>query len=353
MASNLTGDINNQWVKTALQFNQTGQLVYKVVNNNGSLKELQKSATKLQEAVTELNFVLCENKPSTSTNQTASSSKKSSSRKRARSGDITLDEIYNSIGTSQTTQVPSVNELQFQNNILNKLKLLYSWEQDANRTNIRVAFHQGFYINKLLTDKDNTENNTIESIHQTTDIPKFNINKNVQLFKDLGTYRMLLYSTLPVYKLQRNIAPIRELLSSLPQEEREKWQNIPKELTADPSCFIKCYLDWFEGKQLPNDIFYNLDLLDNRMNHPTAEPIIDKLCSRVVVCKDQHDMHAKLLHLSEEKYLLGYIKKTDGNGHFTILKKDSSDGKYFGDEISQNDFILETPWTQTIIYVFK
>lgn len=277
---------------------------------------------------------------------------KQTTRKRQRqlSGEITLDELQKSIETSQETRVPSVSELQLHSDIFNKLKLLFSWERDANRTNIRIAFHQGFYINELLTDKDNSH--TIQSIHQATDIPEFNIRKNLQLFKDLGTYRVLLYSTLPVSRLQRNIASIRKLISSLPEEEKRKWQTIPKELTKDPSCFIKCYLDWFEGKQLPTDVFYKLDLLDNRMDHPTAEPVIDKLCTRVIVCKDQHDMSTKLSSLTEERYLLGYIKLAGEIGHFTILRRDPDDGKYVGDETTQNDFDNES-WAQTIIYVFK
>ena len=278
---------------------------------------------------------------------------KQTTRKRPRqlSGEITLDELRNSIDISEETRVPSVIELQRHSDIFDKLKLLFTWEGDTNRTNIRVAFHQGFDINELLTDKDNSY--TIESIHQTTSIPEFNIRKNLQLFKELGTYRMLLYSTLPVSKFQRNIASIRTILSSLPEEEKRWWQTYQKKSTDDPSCFIECYLDWFKGKQLPNNVFYKLDLLDNRMDHPTAEQVIEKLCTRVMVCDDQHDMTKKSEALSEERYLLGYFTKKDEPGHFTILKRDPSDGKYFSDETTNKDFQLSTPWAQTIIYLFK
>ena len=114
--------------------------------------------------------------------------------KHALSGEISLDELHESTNISRTTKVPDVLNLQSADNIFGKLKLLYSWEQEANRTNIRVAFHQGFYISELLAAGDNT----INSIHKATEIPEFNTRKNLKLYKGLGIYRTLLYSTLRV-----------------------------------------------------------------------------------------------------------------------------------------------------------
>ena len=80
-------------------------------------------------------------------------------------------------------------------------------------------------------------------------------------------------------------------------------------------------MEYFEGKQLPTDIFYKLDLIDNQFDHPTAREFIDKLCVRVMVCKDQHDYNEKSHQLTEEKYLLGYIEKQGGVGHFMTLTR--------------------------------
>ena len=269
-------------------------------------------------------------------------------RKLAISGEISLDELRESIDTSRTTKVPDVLNLQSADDIFVKLKLLYSWEQDANRTNIRVAFHQGFYISELLAAGDNT----INSIQKSTEIPEFNIRKNLKLYKELGIYRTLLCSTLRVSRLQRNIAAIRKLLSTLSEEEKKWWKYPSTELTGDPSCFVKCYLEYFEGKQLPTDIFYKLDLIDNQFDHPTARKVIDKLCVRVMICKDQHDCNEKLRQLTEEKYLLGFMKKQDEVGHFTTLTRNQI-GSYDVDEITEEAFKLPTPWVETIIYKFK
>ena len=196
-----------------------------------------------------------------------------------------MDELRESTNISRTTKVPDVLNLQSADNIFGKLKLLYSREQDANRTNIRVAFHQGFYISELLAAGDNT----INSIQKATEIPEFNIRKNLKLYNDLWIYRTLLYSTLRVSRLQQNIATIKKTLSTLSEEEQKWWKYPSTELTGDPSCFVKYYLEYFEGKQLPTDIFYKLDLIDNQFDHPTPRELIDKLCVRVMVCKDQHD----------------------------------------------------------------
>ena len=246
MGSN-SDDIQHRWEKISLCFKKTGKYV-----SSKNLEELKKSAKELQQEVEKLNFLLEDNTSPVSTPSTSQKTDLSSSplkRKRNPSGKLTLQELKESIKFEKPTQ-PSVAYLQNVKTIDDKVNLLYTWEIEGRRLQVRTSLHSGFYLQHLRSKYSWSVKQLCEHFEK---IPERVIYRNLQLYNQLGEYRTVLYSTLPAYKLFQNIEGIKNELSQQPPEEQEWWK-FPQTPYAS-SCFINCYREWFAGEPTTS-IFY-------------------------------------------------------------------------------------------------
>ena len=100
--------------------------------------------------------------------------------------------------------------------------------------------------------------------------------------------------------------------------------------------------DRYECYSWENWHIHKLDSIDNELGHPAAREVIEKLCVRNMVCKNQHDCYERLLQFTEEKYLLGFIEKQDEAWHFMALTINPFDGLYDVDEITYEAIELPT-----------
>ena len=132
--------------------------------------------------------------------------------------------------------MPSCEELQKCETVEEKIKLLFSWEEQSVRLQIRSCFHQGFYLQKL-KNKDNYS--TSDLIKKFPDIGEYQIKRNLQLFNRLGNYRKLLYSTIAVPRLWSSITSIEEELKQLAPEERDWWKLLKHQTQAVSLKYIK------------------------------------------------------------------------------------------------------------------
>ena len=128
-----------------------------------------------------------------------------SKRHRRPSGIITLQELEKSL-EPEDISTPSVQELQKQKSDSQKLVLLFQWEQSAKRSIVRVSFHSGYIIDKLLLSQDLH----LKDILKQTGIPLYTLKRNRQLFQQLGMFRTILYATVPISRLQNSITAIKK-----------------------------------------------------------------------------------------------------------------------------------------------
>lgn len=354
--SELNENITAQWGKVGLQFRKTSQFVNEVIKGTQDLEQLRKSAKELQEAVENLNYVLSEsascsstgskNKRSLSQGSTASASKKK--RQRKNSGLIGLEELTSSLQPPEAN--PTVLELQGCTSIKDKIKLLYNWELQGNRLQIRASFHQGYYLAILLRD--------YKSINQLCkslpDIPDHNIKRNLQLFEQLGKFRTILNSTLPVYKLWQSITQLKKQLNCLSPEERNFWTE-PK--TDDASCFISCFKK-YHGNDPSLNVYYILDIYDNNLSNLTNNALIEQLCTIVkrFVSPEVDDLTLTqaCANLPAQTYMLWFKVADSEIAHCTLIHK-KEDGKWWSEDESHPDYatIYNAKWEYANICIIN
>lgn len=349
MDSKGAGNIFSTWEKVAKQFSETSQDVSKAKNNNENLGQLKKSATKLQQVVNGFNDGL-NNIPSTSSAKrpTSSALENKSKRKRKLSGQISLEELSQSIekNPSPTT---SVNLLRSCKSSEDKINLLYSWELSANRLQIRSAFHQGFYLQQLIKLKNYTVKQLFELFPQ---IPQPNIRRNLQLYNTLGDFRKILFSTLPVHRLWRSITSLKKELDVISSQEQLSW----KEGNSDPSCFIKCYTQWFDEDPKQN-IYYLLDIYDNDLGTFTEKSVIDQLCTTIAILKPEELKYPYTLlrdpvpELHHKRYMIYYHTFDTELGHCAIITKQDDGTWNCNDELLFKD--QNKKWKDAGICIIK
>ena len=383
------GVINTQWQICCDQFRATSTQVKKVGENNDSVNKilLKREVNRLQqelaifenllpdktpapnsiEDLTRRLFTLrdpdltdpchsLENAPlppgqkrkcQTTSIESSSSSSSSSKRTRRSSGVITLEELRQSIRL-EPDRLSSVKELQKCNTIEEKIKLLFTWEEQSARLQVRSCFHQGFYLQKL---KDNHSYSTSDLKEKFPKIGEYGIKRNIQLFNRLGNFRKILYSTIAVSSLWSSITSLEKELKQLTPEERDWWKAAE---TSDPSCFLKVYKEWFQH-DISKNIFYELDIIDNNLNQDTDPNIIEQL--RIVI-KSFQDMKIQNLpelmkDLPHTRYMLWYDKKNSSAARTVCINGTAGNIWNSNDTDFQNDWKNNITFTGLEICVLK
>ena len=139
----------------------------------------------------------------------------------------------------------------------------------------------------------------------------------------------------------------------MPADQRKFWEIPPQELIKDPSCFVKVHMEWFSDNP-PSKVFYTLDLLDNKLNHGTAEEAINNICTRIATIRDHHDLlRAEFWKpFSAEKYVLLYRTSEEAEGHACIYNKNADGTFNTDDQLIINDMRLTT-WLFAELVTFK
>ncbi len=121
-----------------------------------NIKKLQEAHQNLQKAVNSFPIDIASSSTSESSTPNKSREeppKESRKRKRNLSSEITLEELKESIKFSSSPNI-SVQSLQSQKTVDDKINTLYHWEVEGSRLQARTALHSGYYLN-LLRKKEN------------------------------------------------------------------------------------------------------------------------------------------------------------------------------------------------------
>ena len=264
---------------------------------------------------------------------------------RRQSGVVSLQELRQSLKFEDISD-PSVKELQRQGSAIAKLQLLYRWEQSAARSIVRVSFHSGYIINKLLLSQPDLK---LQDIGQQSNIGIYTFKRNRQLFQQLGKFRTILYTTVPISRLYSSITAIKKELDESSPEEQEYWSNPPKKLVKDPACFVKVYMKWFDD-QPPIRVFYELDLFDNKLNNGVDDMLLKEICTNIATVEDHHMLNNVDFWraFKDGRYVLVYWPTRDSEGHAAIIERNTEGTYTTSDEITIQDM-----WCCTKIITFK
>ena len=247
------------------------------------IKDVKRAHSELKEAVKA--FKIPTERKRQQSGDTPSTSKKQ--KVRHQSGVPTLEEIKESL-VFDSSVPDSVADLVKAKTYLDKLELLNSWEKQSNRQTIRYAFHQGFYIDTICK----SEFISTRTLSERTPVSLSELQRKRQLYTDLGDFRSLVYSTLPLYRIINNTKKIKQQLEKLSPSELLFWNN--PILPNDTSGLLNCFINANQGQVL-NKIYYQCDLYNNNIEEITIEQAVESLCIRLLTLSDAKTAEALII----------------------------------------------------------
>ena len=236
-----------------------------------------------------------------------SSSGETRKRVRSSSGEIssapTLQEIEDSL-VFTTSEPDSVANLRKAKTNKEKLEILYLWEKQSHRQTIRYAFHQGYYIDTICE----SERISTRTLAKTTTLSLSELQRKRQLYTDLGDYRKLIYSSLPLYRIINNTKKIKEQLEKLSPSELHTWKHPISISLDDPSGLLTCFINCNQG-QLSNKIYYRCDLYNHNLYEIPIEQAVEALCMKLFTLSDvktTEQFEKSLSLIAQQKCIVGY-----------------------------------------------
>ena len=220
---------------------------------------------------------------------------------RHQSGVPTLEEIKESL-VFDSSVPDSVAVLLNTKTHKEKLELLFSWEKQSNRQAIRYAFHQGYHIDTICK----LECISTRTLHERTQFSLSELQRKRQLYNDLGDFRSLVYSTLPLYRILNNTKKIKQQLEKLSPSELHFWNNpVPP---TDASGLLNCFINANQG-QVSNKIYYQCDLFNNNIEEIPIDKALESLCIKLLTlssAKTADAFNNFLTVISQQKCIIGY-----------------------------------------------